>query len=154
MNNTSLSFSFASILILIFLSSCGGKSVERPAPILTPEQVQMQNTQQAPPTIPTVAGGNVKHYTCPNNCEGSGGDQQGTCPVCGSEYMHNQAYHDQAITQSTQPVSQPNAASEPPQNAAGIWHYTCANGCSGGAGSAVACSTCGNTLVHNTAYHN
>ncbi len=44
-------------------------------------------------------------------------------------------------------------APEPAQNAAGVWHYTCNNGCAGGAGSAIACAGCGTTLVHNSAYH-
>ena len=44
-------------------------------------------------------------------------------------------------------------APEPAQNAAGVWHYTCSNGCAGGAGSAVACATCSSTLVHNQTYH-
>ena len=44
-------------------------------------------------------------------------------------------------------------SSEPAQNAQGIWHYTCSNGCAGGGGSAVACRVCGSTLVHNTLYH-
>jgi transcription initiation factor IIE alpha subunit len=43
---------------------------------------------------------------------------------------------------------------EPAQNSRGVWHYTCPKGCSGGAGSDVACANCGATLVHNTAYHN
>ncbi len=42
---------------------------------------------------------------------------------------------------------------EPPQNAAGVWHYTCSTGCAGGAGSAVPCKTCGKTLAHNQEYH-
>ncbi len=138
------------VLVAALLSSCGGGSVERPAPVLTPEQIQKANQQQTSPTIPqgqTVAS-NVKHYICPNNCEGSGGDAQGTCPVCGSEYIHNQAFHNQGVTTQTQSVP------EPAQNAAGVWHYTCPNGDPGGAGSAVACTKCGATLVHNTAYHN
>lgn len=47
----------------------------------------------------------------------------------------------------------PPPAQEPPQNAAGVWHYTCPKGCEGGAGSAVACPKCGTTLAHNQAYH-
>ena len=46
-----------------------------------------------------------------------------------------------------------NATPEPSQNAGGVWHYTCAKGCDGGAGSAVNCNTCGDLLVHNQAYH-
>lgn len=100
--------------------------------------------------------GSVQHYICPNNCQGSGGASAGTCPVCGSEYEHNQAYHNQ-------PASTPNPAGqspaitttpEPAQNAAGVWHYTCPSGCSGGAGSAGKCASCGGDLAHNTAYHN
>lgn len=42
---------------------------------------------------------------------------------------------------------------EPPQNADGVWHFTCPNGCSGGAGAQQACGSCGATLAHNSAYH-
>ncbi|MGJ8684527.1 MAG: hypothetical protein ACSHWW_07885 [Nonlabens sp.] len=49
------------------------------------------------------------------------------------------------------PAAQNNT--EPAQNAAGIWHYTCASGCAGGAGTPSNCKTCGNVLVHNTTYH-
>jgi len=116
-----------------------------------------------------VATSGVSHYICPNNCEGSGGSAAGACPVCGSEYEHNQAYHDQpggglpAIT-TTPGATTPGAATpgaitppttlEPPQNANGVWHYTCTAGCSGGGGSAGKCATCGGDLAHNTAYHN
>ncbi|MFT6810591.1 MAG: hypothetical protein ACJA01_003836 [Saprospiraceae bacterium] len=153
-NNITIAVSL--VVFCLLLASCGGKSVDRPDPILTPEQVQQQATQQATPVIPPggVLAPGVKHYTCPNNCAGSGGDAQGTCPGCGTAYAHNQAFHDQAITQGTQPAAQPNAAPEPPQNTAGIWHYTCSNGCAEGAGNAIACASCGNTLVHNTTYHN
>ncbi len=33
------------------------------------------------------------HYTCPSHCKGSGGDQPGSCPKCGTEYVHNDVYH-------------------------------------------------------------
>ena len=51
--------------------------------------------------------------------------------------------------------AQQNAAipAEPAQNAAGVWHYTCAKGCAGGAGAAGNCATCGGPLAHNQAYH-
>ncbi|WP_047548178.1 hypothetical protein [Psychroserpens sp. Hel_I_66] len=42
---------------------------------------------------------------------------------------------------------------EPAQNADGVWHYTCKIGCSGGAGTATKCKTCGSFLAHNTEYH-
>ena len=51
------------------------------------------------------------------------------------------------------PSATPPATAEPAQNAAGVWHYTCAKGCAGGAGATGPCATCGNTLAHNKAYH-
>lgn len=123
-----------------------------------------QPTNVAPPisapTTPGAVNASVKHYICPNNCEGGGGDAAGSCPVCGTELQHNQAYHNTGTAASgnpnpisTQTVPTPQTP-EPAQNAAGVWHYTCGNGCEGGAGSAVACASCGATLVHNTTYHN
>ncbi|MCB0686297.1 MAG: hypothetical protein KDC53_07225 [Saprospiraceae bacterium] len=101
------------------------------------------------------AAGSVQHYICPNNCQGSGGASAGTCPVCGSEYQHNQAYHtQQAANQGATQSPSTSTTPEPAQNAAGVWHYTCPNGCSGGAGSAGKCASCGGDLAHNTAYHN
>lgn len=142
------------------------------------------NTDAAAPTSATStpltasAPAGVFHYICPKNCAGSGGSAAGTCPVCGTAYEHNQAYHNQptsttvptgettpdgrpiekmivpgSTTPGTAPANTPPATPEPAQNAAGVWHYTCPKGCAGGAGSAVACGTCGSTLAHNTAYH-
>ncbi len=54
---------------------------------------------------------------------------------------------------ASQNLTIPPPSAEPAQNAQGVWHYTCANGCAGGAGSAVACATCGSTLAHNAVYH-
>ncbi|MBT8220509.1 MAG: hypothetical protein KJP00_11825 [Bacteroidia bacterium] len=130
-------------------------------------------TTPTPTTTAPSATGVVFHYICPNNCANSGGDAAGTCPVCGTAYQHNQAYHSQQTTTTTTPSTNNNGLSpiiqqpsnpgvvpptvntpEPAQNVAGVWHYTCPSGCAGGGGSAVACSSCGSTLQHNTAYHN
>ncbi len=107
----------------------------------------------------TSAGG-VQHYICPNGHD-HGAPGMGTCPECGAEFIHNQAYHNNqtTATPSTSPgtsVTVPPATSstEPAQNASGVWHYICPNGHAGGAGSATACGECGTTLVHNSAYHN
>jgi len=124
----------------------------------------------------------VWHYTCPNGCEG-GGSSAVACEKCGTTLAHNSAYHNNgttptATTSSSNPISPiltspaannsalsspaignapiPNPAPrapEPPQNAKGVWHYTCPSGCGGGGGSAIACAKCGTTLAHNTAYH-
>lgn len=51
-------------------------------------------------------------------------------------------------------IQQQQTPPEPPQNASGVWHYTCPKGCAGGGGSATPCGVCGTTLAHNTAYHN
>ena len=60
---------------------------------------------------------------------------------------------DPATVPTTTATTTPETA-EPPQNAQGVWHYTCPTGCTGGGGSATPCATCGKTLVHNSAYHN
>jgi len=133
-----------------------------------------------PPATVNVAGG--AHYVCTQpGCAGVGGAGAGSCEVCGNTLAHNQAFHNQ--TNPTTPAGQTNtnagnnglsplfntasdagatpqtitpatpSTPEPAQNANGVWHYTCSNGCAGGAGSAIACSSCGSTLAHNSAYH-
>jgi len=111
----------------------------------------------------------VWHYTCPNGHPGGAGEGV-ACATCGTTLVHNSVYHetgdgaaDPAVAtdpslavdaDATTPAADPaTTTAEPPQNAAGVWHYTCSNGCAGGSGSAVACATCGNTLAHNQAYH-
>ena len=160
--------------VLLILASCNSKP-ERPNPILSAERIAASNAVEDQNTA-ALAGSGIQHYYCANNCEGSGGDAAGTCPVCGLEYTHNQAWHNQqnAVSQTTTTTTTvgdgpgpaigltPPAGGtppiqstpEPPQNAAGVWHYTCPNGHAGGGGSAIACNECGTTLVHNSAYHN
>ncbi len=130
-----------------------------------------QPTTTAPATAAT--GNGVEHYICPNGHVGSGSETAGNCKQCGTALTHNQAFHanDAAAApniqmnpptgdmsapavQTTPAVQATPAAPSPAQNAAGVWHYTCAKGCAGGAGEAVACSKCGGTLAHNQAYHN
>ncbi len=124
------------------------------------------------PEPPQNAAG-VWHYTCSNGCAGGAGSAT-ACATCGSTLVHNQGYHSTPAAATTSiggdaagatavgaPAAglpstiTPNIATppEPAQNAAGVWHYTCSNGCAGGAGSATACATCGSTLVHNQGYH-
>ena len=114
-----------------------------------------------PPGSASSTNAGVQHYYCTNNCAGSGGDSQGNCPVCGTAYEHNAAFHNTAAaptaTTAPAPTNAPPGAPampEPAQNAAGVWHYTCSNGCAGGGARATACGTCGSELAHNTAYHN
>ncbi|MDX1667371.1 MAG: hypothetical protein R3350_09080, partial [Saprospiraceae bacterium] len=118
-------------------------------------------------TADQLAAGSVQHYTCPNNCEGSGGAQAGTCPVCGTAYVHNQAFHAQQSGQQTQlsnqqgksPVfiQQPSTSGEvadPVLNSPVVAHYVCSKGCGGVGSSAGNCPKCGAALSHNPAYHN
>ena len=143
---------------------------ERPDPLLNEnyQPSQPPATPVSTGTTNTNTGDVVYHYVCPNNC--GGGDAAGSCPVCGAAYTHNQAWHNQpqnanpqtpttptnpTITTSGTPPATPAtpATPEPAQNAKGVWHYTCPNGCDGGAGSAIACAGCGATLSHNSLYH-
>ncbi|MCP4122457.1 MAG: hypothetical protein GY751_11955 [Bacteroidetes bacterium] len=122
-----------------------------------PDQFQPQQEQPGQVNIPAGADGIVAHYVCPDQCGGVG-IGAGACPQCGKVMSHNQAFHAQttdAANPAVSPVQNPELPQnpEPPQNANGVWHYTCANGCAGGAGSAQACSGCGGTLAHNQAYH-
>ena len=128
----------------------------------------IRDSANTPEPAQNAAG--VWHYTCANGCAGGGGSAT-ACAVCGSTLAHNSAYHNTpaastpvgataaGATTTTGGLPAPtivppvNQAPEPAQNAAGVWHYTCSNGCAGGAGSAIACATCGSTLAHNQGYH-
>jgi hypothetical protein len=122
------------------------------------------------PAEPAQNAAGVWHYTCSKGCAGGAG-AAGNCATCGGPLAHNQAYHGSANNMpATNPMTTPAATpapapttatqattppqtTEPAQNAAGVWHYTCPKGCAGGAGSAAPCATCGGTLEHNQAYH-
>lgn len=108
----------------------------------------------------------VIHYICDNKCENSGSDVAGNCPTCKTPYTHNTAFHandllksgplkvESNATQPTKPVGKAANQPSPARNVAGVFHYTCSNGCNGGSGSAAKCTSCGETLAHNQAYHN
>ena len=158
---------------LAMISSCANDSNvrENAANSLDVPPATTPITNTPPPATPATAAGGVQHYICPNSCAGSGGAAQGNCPVCGTAYAHNQAYHNQTApttpttptvpttTPGTTPGTTPTTPTTPPaptpaQNAAGVWHYSCSNGCAGGAGAAGNCASCGSALAHNAAYHN
>jgi len=117
-----------------------------------------------PNTVSSGSGGAStaqQHYICPNGCSGSGGPAEGTCSVCGTAYVHNAAFHNQAggtPTQTQAPAFQPpnvsvNDASATTAAAGGVYHYTCPNGCAGGGDAQGPCATCGAALAHNQAFH-
>ncbi|MBK6932513.1 MAG: hypothetical protein IPH12_17295 [Saprospirales bacterium] len=137
-------------------SGAGVAPLPADAPALPEAQAAPAPGASTPAAAP--AGG-VQHYTCPKNCKGSGGPTAGNCPVCGTAYVHNAAFHGQAAPApgtATPAGAIPNPAQptpSPAKNAAGVYHYTCAKGCAGGAASAGKCATCGGDLAHNAAYH-
>lgn len=166
---------FVIFLSLFLLSACGNEKSQKDSsateatedlqvtqpvqPITTPD------TKQTPAAVnvPAGADGVVHHYVCADGCTGGFGDLNTACPVCGKTMAHNKAFHPNTANQDN-PVTQgqntivnqvppPTKEPMPAQNAAGVWHYTCAAGCAGGAGSMTACSGCGGQLVHNKAYH-
>jgi len=160
-------------VIALFTVVACNSTPERPSAILDPNYVPPAEPAPAMDTKAPEPAQNslgVWHYTCPNGHAGGGGSAT-ACSECGTTLVHNTAYHDAAAAPTTPTTSStiipagseginvtpgalPNAkAPEPAQNADGVWHYTCSNGCSGGAGSAVACSSCGSTLAHNSGYH-
>lgn len=169
-------FPFLSILAVCFaisFTSCDSNADVKEAareslgevtpPALDPPPAAAPTT----PEPPQNAEG-VWHYTCANGCAGGGG-AAGPCGVCGGTLAHNTAYHNTsgaatpaaAAAPTIAPPAAPGApapaaappAPEPAQNTAGVWHYTCPAGCSGGGGSAAPCGSCGATLAHNAGYH-
>ncbi len=104
----------------------------------------------------------VWHYTCSKGCAGGAGAAI-PCEKCGTALTHNTEYHGPAApTTASNPTINPGQTPgatpaakqpEPAQNAAGVWHYTCAAGCAGGAGAASNCAKCSVQLTHNKDYH-
>ena len=141
---------FKILTILLFstvitLYSCNEKSnsskkvEETPKPYVSPTPKSSKNV------------GVVYHYTCSKGCQG-GSDTATNCSNCGTLLVHNQAFHNNTNSTPTNAPFNPQTTNSG-KNAAGIWHYTCVNGCAGGAGTAGNCNTCGNPLAHNQSYH-
>ncbi len=136
----------------------------------TPAQPQTDASTPATISQPVVSANSasaVFHYICPNKCAGGGSEGQGKCPVCKTDLIHNDAFHNQpqqqpqinmqpqtnAIQLNNPNPTPPAPTAEAPQNAKGVWHYTCPKGCAGGGGQAIACTNCGTQLEHNQKYH-
>ncbi|WP_435413032.1 hypothetical protein [Psychroserpens mesophilus] len=161
------SFKVLTILLfssLLFLSSCNDASktskTDNSATTKTVDPAtNPTTTPKAATTEPAQNASGVWHYTCRIGCPGGAGTAE-KCTNCGNILAHNTAYHGNANTTSNAPFANPSTTPaptpttpEPAQNSAGVWHYTCTNGCAGGAGAAGTCSTCSGKLAHNTAYH-
>ena len=164
------SFKILAILLFssfLFLNSCKDSSkASKTDNSATTETVDpATNSTTSTPTTATAEpaqnASGVWHYTCRIGCPGGAGSAT-KCTNCGNILAHNTAYHGNTTNTSNAPFADPSAAPsptpapatpEPAQNSAGVWHYTCANGCAGGAGAAGTCSTCSGALAHNSAYH-
>ena len=146
------STTFVLALVATLFLSCSNDNINS-----VPQSANPAATTTTPDLSNTpVAAGSVQHYICPNNCAGSGGGTAGNCPVCGSEYTHNTAFHnnDNADTPPPPTPSTPDLNSTPIA-AGGVQHYICSNNCAGSGGaSAGNCPVCGNPYTHNTAFHN
>lgn len=157
------------LFMIIGLTACGGDAsnegdntdsgVENVTQV--PSTPDMSNTTPPPTAEPAQNAEGVWHYTCPNGCEGGSGSAV-ACSNCGTMLVHNKAYHSNGVQDAQINMQDPQInmgqqtpppTPEPAQNASGVWHYTCPNGCDGGAGSASACANCGTQLVHNKSYH-
>lgn len=175
-------FLFAIVVFSLSFVSCnsGDKSVRDAARsalevsdvVADPALSTVPPSPTTTPEPPQNAAG-VWHYTCVNGCAGGAG-AAGKCASCGGDLTHNTAYHDtpagagagaSPLTSITPPIANTTTSpittttttttqTEPAQNAAGVWHYTCPNGCAGGAGDTAKCPGCGTMYTHNSAYHN
>lgn len=122
------------------------------------------NTPTVQPAQNLEIDENTAHYVCPSRCKGSGAEQKGTCPVCGSEYVHNP---DAAFHKQQNPTPPPDANKLNLDNvqqldvkkeggeAGGTGpeytsHFVCPYHCKGsGSAQQGNCSVCGTAYVHN-----
>lgn len=144
----------------------------------TPTTSISPSTPTPPPADPAAKNADgVYHYSCPNGCAG-GAAGPGACATCSAQLAHNPAFHNNPSTPAAptatpaappgtitptrvtppagtpgSPAPAPAPQASPAQNAAGVFHYSCPNGCAGGAAAAGPCAGCGTTLVHNPTYH-
>lgn len=170
MKNFFAFFLFVSTLVLFSCGSDSSSSNEDTTSTTPPATTTPATTTSQP-----ANNSGVEHYTCPEGHVGKGGPAAGKCSQCGAELVHNQAFHagqqtpppitgetgasatlstgDGETQQNIQVTPPPPGQPEPAQNANGVWHFTCAKGCEGGAGAIGPCPKCGEQLAHNQAYH-
>lgn len=138
------------LALLIVVLSCGNSSSNQPS-VSPPKLVQPQiSTAPVRQDAANADKATIFHYICSNECEGSGSKIKGSCPVCGNPLLHNEDYHNRPGTRQESDEDE----DAPAQNAFGTWHFTCSNGCEGGAGEPGDCLKCGASLQHNRNYHN
>ena len=149
------------------LQACQNNNSADSTKLATEEAIgQPGATAPADPAAPAASNeppqnaAGVWHYTCPKGCTGGAGAAS-PCSQCGTTLVHNQTYHGAsqpaaaptATTTGGTTAAAPQGKNEPPQNAKGVWHYTCPKGCAGGSGAASPCPQCGTAMTHNSVYH-
>jgi hypothetical protein len=159
----------AYFLVVSLFVACAGSSNEQGSS----SETATQDNQEQPSTGSNAAQSGpeyTSHYVCPDHCSGSGGNEQGKCPVCGKDYIHNDAFHKQTDNQQQPPSATPDlntspVINTPPQQQVDIEalkkkgpeylaHYTCPSYCKGSGGSEQGkCPVCGKDYVHNDAFH-
>ena len=114
----------------LFFHGCKDKTESTKQETPEPQPIDFSKTPSQSSTEPTQNASGVYHYTCSNGCPGGAGSAV-NCGTCGELLVHNQAYHSNSA-QNNNPFNTPTPTAETGQNAAGIWHYSCSNGCPGG----------------------
>ena len=155
-------FAITALCAICFLAACkNDNSANQGTTLMSEEALSKDGAPAAPPSAnpatpePPQNAAGIWHYTCPKGCVGGAGSAS-PCASCGATLVHNQAYHGvqgPADAPGQAPATPGGKKPEPPQNAAGVWHYTCPKGCEGGAGSSILCAKCGKQLEHNKVYH-
>ncbi len=152
------------------ISSTDGLSAPATPPAEPPQNAQGVWHYTCPNGCAGGGGGATPCGSCGttlvhNQAYHSGGATTTTSPVVANTAPGGKGSITNPVINNSMPNIQPLAPGgvggapaatptpEPPQNANGVWHYTCPNGCAGGGGSATACAGCGTTLAHNQAYH-
>ncbi len=167
-NKTFPLFILLTIASFLTFQSCGNSDSNANKATGNIEKNATQNLQEA--QSQGSQGSQVFHYKCPNGHNHGADNMGGTCPECGGEYVHNDAYHanDNSNAQPQQPniqmqqldiqPQQPNISAPQIQmggSKSGVFHYICPSGHAGGSENLGGkCAVCGASLVHNDAYHN
>lgn len=121
---------------------------------------------------PGASASSEFHYVCANNCEGSGANAAGPCPVCGEELVHNAAFHSGeqggnnqnapqiinddggSFSSKITPLGEESSSnSAPAVSGDASFHYICSAGCGGGGAAQGPCPSCGAAMEHNAAFH-
>lgn len=149
-------------LMAVLMPACQNDNAPGSGKLATEEAVgnkdaSAQTPGAASPTNePPQNAAGVWHFICPKGCAGGAGAAV-PCGQCGETLVHNQIYHGAEQPMNSNPAQGANPAAkpkdEPPQNAKGVWHYTCPKGCSGGSGTASPCPRCATVMTHNPVYH-